>query len=189
MATRIRLKRMGAKHRPFFRLVVADSRFQRDGRNIETLGYYDPLTKPETITVNEVATMKWLQNGAGLSGTARSLLKKAGIMKRFADLKAGAISEQELLETLTVGGDQSQSEARTNEATRQKVATQQVPVVEPEPEAEAPAEAEVKQEAVAADAAQEATEPVTQEASTEASTEEAPAEAASDTPEEEKTES
>ncbi|WP_040948627.1 30S ribosomal protein S16, partial [Gorillibacterium massiliense] len=72
MAVRIRLKRMGAHKAPFYRVVVADSRSPRDGRFIEEIGTYNPLTKPATVTLDEEKALKWLQNGAQASDTVRS---------------------------------------------------------------------------------------------------------------------
>ncbi|MBO2520288.1 MAG: 30S ribosomal protein S16 [Firmicutes bacterium] len=80
MAVRIRLKRMGAKKRPFYRLVVADSRAARDGRVIDTLGYYDPLTDPATVKVDAERAKAWLGQGAQPSDTARKLLVRAGVL-------------------------------------------------------------------------------------------------------------
>lgn len=80
MAVRIRLKRMGAKKRPFYRLVVADSRSARDGRVIETLGHYDPMTDPSTVKINEERARTWLEQGAQPSDTARRLLIEAGVI-------------------------------------------------------------------------------------------------------------
>jgi small subunit ribosomal protein S16 len=84
MATRIRLKRMGAKKNPFYRVVVADSRSPRDGKFIEEIGYYDPSTEPVTIKIDEEKALKWLANGAKPSDTAKSLFQKQGIMAKFA---------------------------------------------------------------------------------------------------------
>ena len=89
MAVKIRLKRMGAKKAPFYRIVVADSRSPRDGRFIEKLGYYNPLTSPAEIVVDEEITLKWLNNGAIPTDTVRNLLSKAGVMKKFHDSKQG----------------------------------------------------------------------------------------------------
>lgn len=141
MSTKIRLKRMGTTNRPFFRLVVADSRFQRDGRFLEALGHYDPLTHPAVISINEAAAVRWLMKGATVSDTARSLLKKAGILKRFADLKKGVISEAELLNVVTVGGTLSTTTAlEAAEARRaKKKPASPAPAAEPA-EASAPAE-------------------------------------------------
>lgn len=79
MATKIRLRRMGAKKKPFYRIVVADSRSPRDGRTIEEIGYYNPNVNPAEIKVDVEAAQKWLATGAQLSDTVRSLLKKAGV--------------------------------------------------------------------------------------------------------------
>ena len=78
---KIRLRRMGKKKSPFYRSVVADSRSPRDGRFIEEVGYYDPMTNPATVKVEEEKVQKWLQNGAQPTETVKSLLTKAGIVK------------------------------------------------------------------------------------------------------------
>ncbi|HZK86654.1 MAG TPA: 30S ribosomal protein S16 [Syntrophomonas sp.] len=85
MATKIRLKRMGAKKNPFYRMVVADARAPRDGRFIEEIGYYDPSTDPATIKIDEEKALKWLSTGAKPSDTAKSLLQKQGIISKFAE--------------------------------------------------------------------------------------------------------
>ncbi|NMB10855.1 MAG: 30S ribosomal protein S16 [Firmicutes bacterium] len=90
MAVRIRLKRMGAKKRPFYRLVVADSRAARNGRLIDTLGYYDPLEEPAKIVVDEEKAIDWLQKGAQPSDTAKYLLSEVGIMDKFTALRKQA---------------------------------------------------------------------------------------------------
>ena len=86
MATRIRLKRLGAKKVPFYRLVVADSRAPRDGRFIEEIGYYDPMKNPVVIKVNEERALYWLSTGAQPSETVRALLKKAGVITKTAEV-------------------------------------------------------------------------------------------------------
>lgn len=86
---KIRLKRMGAKKAPFYRIIVADSRSPRDGRFIAQLGTYNPLTNPAEIKVDEEETLKWLSNGAMPTDTVRNILSKAGIMKKFHDMKQG----------------------------------------------------------------------------------------------------
>ena len=78
---------MGSKKRPFYRIVVADSRSPRDGRFIETVGTYNPLTEPEQVTLKEEAIMNWLSNGAQPSDTVRNILSKEGIMKRLHEEK------------------------------------------------------------------------------------------------------
>lgn len=85
MATKIRLRRMGAKKRPFYRVVIADARSPRDGRFIEEIGYYDPSTTPATINIDEEKALKWLADGAKPSDTVKSLLQKQGIIAKFAD--------------------------------------------------------------------------------------------------------
>jgi small subunit ribosomal protein S16 len=80
---KIRLRRMGRRNRPFYRLVVADSRSPRDGKFIEIIGHYNPLTDPATIDINEEKALKWLRCGAQPTDTARSLLGKLGIMDKF----------------------------------------------------------------------------------------------------------
>ncbi len=77
---KIRLRRMGAKKAPFYRIVVADSRYPRDGRFIEELGTYNPLKEPAEITVNAESAKKWIANGAQPTDTVRILLKKAGVL-------------------------------------------------------------------------------------------------------------
>lgn len=87
MAVRIRLKRMGAHKRPYYRLVVSDSRSPRDGRFIEEIGTYNPLVQSDNFTIDEEKAIKWLQNGAQASDTVRSLFRKAGILKKFHEMK------------------------------------------------------------------------------------------------------
>ena len=77
---KIRLKRMGAKKAPFYRVVVADSRYPRDGRFIEEIGTYNPLTEPTTFTVDAEKVNQWISNGAQPTDTVKSLLKKNGII-------------------------------------------------------------------------------------------------------------
>lgn len=87
MAVKIRLKRMGAKKSPFYRIVVADSRSPRDGRQIETLGTYNPVVQPAEVKIDEALALKWLQDGAKPSDTVRNLFSKQGIMEKFHNAK------------------------------------------------------------------------------------------------------
>lgn len=80
MAVKIRLRRMGAKKAPFYRIVVADSRYPRDGRFIEEIGYYNPLTEPATVKVDAEKAKKWIANGAQPTDTVKALLKKNGAL-------------------------------------------------------------------------------------------------------------
>ena len=87
MAVKLRLKRMGAKKRPFYRIVAADSRTPRDGRFIEIIGYYNPLTDPVELKIDEEKALKWLENGAQPSTTVRSLLTSQGLIQKHTENK------------------------------------------------------------------------------------------------------
>ena len=80
MAVKIRLRRMGAKKAPFYRVVVADSRFPRDGRFIEEIGYYDPTKEPVVFSIDADKAKQWISNGAQPTDTVKSLLKKNNII-------------------------------------------------------------------------------------------------------------
>ena len=80
MAVKIRLRRMGAKKAPFYRIVVADSRYPRDGRFIEEIGYYNPMTEPKVIKVDADKAKHWIANGAQPTDTVKVLLKKNGVI-------------------------------------------------------------------------------------------------------------
>ena len=77
---KIRLRRMGAKKAPFYRIVVADARSPRDGRCIEEIGTYNPLTEPATVTIDSEKAQAWIKNGAQPTDTVRGLLKNAGVL-------------------------------------------------------------------------------------------------------------
>ena len=101
MAVRIRLQRHGRKKRPFYRLVAADARAQRDGAFLERLGYYDPLTDPADVVIDEEKALKWLRRGAQPSDTAKRLLSKSGILMKFEYEKLGRpMPEDETAETV-----------------------------------------------------------------------------------------
>lgn len=87
MAVKLRLKRMGSKARPFYRIVAADSRSPRDGRFIEVVGTYAPIYKENNITVDEEKTMKWLNNGAIPTDTVKNIFQKSGIWSKFKETK------------------------------------------------------------------------------------------------------
>ena len=80
MAVKIRLRRMGAKRAPFYRVVVADSRYPRDGRFIEEIGTYNPMVEPSAINIDGEKALAWIKNGAQPTDTVKVLLKKAGIV-------------------------------------------------------------------------------------------------------------
>ncbi|MHB1628860.1 MAG: 30S ribosomal protein S16 [Bacilli bacterium] len=96
MAVKIRLKRMGAKKSPFYRVVVSDSRSPRDGRFVEEIGTYNPLTEPAQIAIKEDRAIYWLQTGAQPSDSARHLLSQVGIMKKVHELRQGKQTESHL---------------------------------------------------------------------------------------------
>ena len=87
MAVKLRLKRMGSKQRPFYRIVAADSRSPRDGRFIETVGTYDPIKKSDNVTVDEEKTLKWLNTGAQPTDTVKSILTQTGVWSKFKNNK------------------------------------------------------------------------------------------------------
>lgn len=91
MAVKIRLRRMGAKKNPFYRIVVADSRSPRDGKFIEEIGYYDPLTKPKKVVVNSEKVNDWIKKGAKPTGTVDRLFKENSIYQ--AEEKSAEVEE------------------------------------------------------------------------------------------------
>ena len=84
---KLRLKRMGAKKNPFYRIVASDSKTRRDGREIETIGTYDPTKNPAIVQIDEEKAIKWLKDGAVATDTVRSILSKNGIIKKFSETK------------------------------------------------------------------------------------------------------
>lgn len=87
---KIRLRRVGAKKKPSYRLVVVDARAARDGASLGVIGHYNPLTDPETVVINGDEALKWLQHGARPSATAARLLSKVGVMDKFRTAKEKA---------------------------------------------------------------------------------------------------
>ncbi len=87
MSVKIRLKRIGAKKAPFYRLVVADSRSPRDGRFIEEIGYYNPVSQPIEVKIDEEKALQWMLNGAKPSDTVRKLFSDAGLMEKLHNAK------------------------------------------------------------------------------------------------------
>ncbi len=177
MAVHIRLRRMGAKKRPFYRIVAADSRRARDGRFLEVLGTYNPITVPAEISVHEDKLTKWLNEGAVPSDTVSSLLTQIGFVEKYHKAKAGAdVSEIELRTTIK---ERKKKTRRIKKAALAQAEAAAADASAKEAEAKAAAEAK-KAEAKAAAEAKEA------EAKAEAApAEEAPAEEKKeDTPEE-----
>ncbi|AEA00469.1 MULTISPECIES: 30S ribosomal protein S16 [Aerococcus] len=87
MAVKLRLKRMGSKRNPFYRIVAADARSPRDGRIIEKIGTYNPTTQPEEVVLDEELALKWLGNGAQPTDTVRNILSRQGIMQKHHEAK------------------------------------------------------------------------------------------------------
>lgn len=87
MAVKLRLKRMGKKQSPYYRVVAADSRSPRDGAFIEVVGTYNPVMNPAEVKIDEELAMKWLKNGAQPTDTVRNLLKQTGVLKKFHESK------------------------------------------------------------------------------------------------------
>lgn len=168
MALKIRLTRMGSTHRPFYRLIVVDSRSRRDGRGISTLGYYNPLTQPAEVKIEESAALDWLQKGAQPSDTAKSLLKQHGVWQRFQLLKQGKSPEEveaEVTRILQARGDNAAKAAAAAEAkARAKAEAEAKAKAEAEAKAKAEAEAKAAEEAAAAQAEADASETPAEEA-------------------------
>lgn len=195
MSTKIRLTRLGAMKRPFYRLVVVDSRKRRDGRYIENLGTYNPIPAQAETTFKEDRILYWLGEGAELSETAENLVRGAGILEKHRLLASG-VSADQLEEKLAEwkakqpkasDAKLSRAEKKAKKKTDARAAVEAAAAAEKEAEEKAKAEAEAaeakaKAEAEAAAAAEAAAEEAPAE---EAPAEEAPAE---DAPAEEKTE-
>lgn len=130
---KIRLRRVGAKKQPSYRIVVADARSPRDGRFIETIGFYNPRTEPETVTIKEERALYWLNVGAQPSEPVARLLKKQGTLARLERLKQG-----EPLETLLAEADEAAQalpaiSPKTRREPAERVAEEPAPEPEPEP--------------------------------------------------------
>jgi small subunit ribosomal protein S16 len=167
LAVKIRLKRMGSKKKPFYRIIATDSRMPRDGRFIETLGYYNPMTEPADIKIKEDLIFKWMQRGAVPTTITEQILRSTGVMKKWSLLKRG-VSPEELdakYEELKAGETQPMDPAaRAEKKAAKKAAVEaetaseteapaaEAPVAKApaaEPEAEKPAEAEAEKPAEA----------------------------------------
>ncbi len=148
MAVRIRLRRMGRKKRPYYRIVVADSRSPRDGRFIETVGTYNPLTEPYQVEVDEERVIYWLKNGAQPSQTVRSLLSRKGIWLKWDLMKQGADEAKITEEFKKWEVLQLERQKRLEAKKAQQAKAKKAETVEEQPK-------EAEQEAPAAEATQE----------------------------------
>ena len=117
MAVKIRLRRMGAHKKPFYRIVVADSRSPRDGRFIEEIGYYNPLTDPADVKIDVEKAKKWISTGAKPTDTVRGLLRKAGALDAPKPAEETAPAEVEAEETAPVEVAPDKAEADENAET------------------------------------------------------------------------
>ena len=123
MAVRIRLQRLGRKKRPFYRLVAADARAQRDGVFLERLGHYNPITEPADVVIDEEKALKWLRRGAQPSDTAKRLLSQQGIWKKFTYEKLGkplpdaeeSVTDEPVENTETVPTEDDQDALQTED--------------------------------------------------------------------------
>lgn len=153
MATTIRLTRMGRKKRPFYRMVVLDSRKRRDGAYLANLGFYNPFNEPHEVRLHEEDIISWLSKGATMSDTARSLLRSEGVLYKFSLIREGL--EAAVIETKMT---EWRANAEANEAKRVEAAATKVAAKKAAEEAElkaaAEAEAKVAAEAKAAEQAE-----------------------------------
>ncbi len=170
MALKIRLTRMGSTHRPFYRLIVIDSRSRRDGRGVSILGYYNPITQPAEVKIEADEALGWLQKGAQPSDTAKTLLKQFGIWQRFQLLKQGKSPEEVEAEVAKI------LEARNDKQAKATAAAEAKAQAKAEAEAKAKAEEAEKAAAEAEKAAAEAA--AAEKAAAEAAQAETPAEEA-----------
>ncbi len=128
MAVRIRLQRHGRKKRPFYRLVAADARAQRDGAFLERLGHYNPLTDPADVVIDEEKALKWLRRGAQPSDTAKRLLSKSGILLKFEYEKLGKpMPEDEITEAVEKTDESEQTEVQETESETGALLTEATP--------------------------------------------------------------
>ena len=128
MAVRIRLQRHGRKKRPFYRLVAADARAQRDGAFLERLGHYNPLTDPADVVIDEEKALKWLRRGAQPSDTAKRLLSKSGILMKFEHEKLGIpMPEDEITEAVDETDATEQTEGQETESETGALLTEATP--------------------------------------------------------------
>ena len=152
MAVKLRLRRMGRKKKPYYRIIAADSRSPRDGRFIEEIGVYNPISEPATIEVKQDRALYWLSQGAIPTETVNSLFRKTGINLRF-DLKKRGVAEEKAVEEIAQW--EAMQEARKKRLESKKLADQQKLARQEKEKAEAEAkvaEPEAPAESTAADA-------------------------------------
>ena len=116
MAVKIRLKRMGAKKKPFYRIVVADSRKARDGQVIEELGYYDPLKEPADIKIDGLKARKWISNGAQPTDIVKALLKKSGALDAVEAEAEAVVAEADETALPDIPKEENKGEAQPDDS-------------------------------------------------------------------------
>lgn len=144
MSVRIRLKRMGSKKRPFYRIIATDSRMPRDGRFIENVGYYNPMTNPPDIHVDEDALFKWFERGATPTENAAGLLRRVGSIQKW-DLKKAGVTGEELETKVEAIKNQraataKRKDTKKSEAKSQKALSKEAAEAESKAAGEKPAE-------------------------------------------------
>lgn len=137
MSVRIRLRRMGKKKSPSYRLAVVDSRVKRDGRFVEFVGYYNPMTQPPKVKLEEEKIFGWLKNGATLSDTVGSILRDAGILARWHEMKTGQKVEKGAAPA--PAAPKPEKPAAKSKAKKEEAAPAAAPAVAEAPAAETPA--------------------------------------------------
>lgn len=174
---KIRLRRIGTKGRPFYRVVVAKSTAGRNGAFVETLGQYDPVVKPTLININEERALHWLLSGAQPTETAAILLNKIGVLEKFLEQRPGQRKEFKFLDKRTAAMSvNSAIEAPAAAAVAEKPAPVPAPVAEAAPVVEEAAPVVEETPVAEAPVAEEAPAAVEEAPAAEAATEEAPAE-------------
>jgi small subunit ribosomal protein S16 len=139
---RIRLRRVGKKKQPSYRIVVAESTAPRDGKFVEIIGIYNPRTEPETVNIKEARTLHWLEVGAQPSESVARIFRTHGTMARFERLRAG-----ESLEVLVAEAEAPpEEEAEEAVEAEEKIEEAEAPEIEPEPEADVEAEESAEEE-------------------------------------------
>jgi len=179
LSVKLRLTRMGRKKRPFYRIVAADSRVRRDGKYLERVGTYNPLSNPAELEIDKELALKWLMNGAEPSTTVKNFLRKQGILFEYDLRKRGLSEEQIELEYKKWEVVNQERQKKAEAVAAMKLREEEKKAAE-EAKAKAKAEAKAKEEAEAAAAAEaEAAEETAEEAPVEDAADEAPAEEAS----------
>ncbi len=181
MSVKLRLTRMGRKKRPYYRIVATDSRTRRDGKYLEKVGTYNPLSSPAEVEIDKELALKWLMNGAEPSTTVKNLLRKDGILFEY-DLRKRGLTEEQIELEYKKWEVVKQERQKKAEAMAEMKRREEQKKAEEEAKAKAKAEAKAKEEAEAAAAAEAeaAAETVEAEAAEESAETETPAEDASE---------